>query len=53
MWLFCCIEASCNLRFTFTAKYPDEVPEMELEADDNLDESDAEVLKQFMHEVVS
>lgn len=44
---------SCNLRFGYTAKYPDEPPELEIIDMENLEAVDEELLKQHILKEVS
>ncbi len=40
------------LQFTYTPTYPDELPRMEVESYENIDEEQADPLLQFMKEEV-
>lgn len=48
-----CVLAECTIKFTYTPKYPDEAPLMEIESSENLDEEQQDMVLQFINEQVT
>ena len=43
----------CVIQFTYTAKYPDEVPLMELTSTDSLEDDQVDMILEFLKEQVN
>jgi len=49
----CCFLASCNIQFTYTDKYPDELPVMEILSSENLDDESVNSVLSLMTQLVT
>jgi len=53
MCLLFFFSASCIIQFTFTDKYPDELPVMEIISSENLDDESVDSVLSFMTHMVN